>query len=50
MLSLFQRVIVAAVEVPFEQVVAGIALVLYRTDDAAHGHTHQRQRMTGQHQ
>ena len=37
-------------EVPAQHVVAGIALVLHHAQHTPHGHTHQRQRVAGQHQ
>jgi hypothetical protein len=50
MLHLVHRVVVGAMEITPQQVVARVALVLHHPDHAAHRDTDQGQRMAGQHQ
>jgi hypothetical protein len=50
LVALVHGVVVGAVEVAAQQVVARVALVLHHADHPAHGHAHQRQRVAGQHQ
>ena len=46
---LVYRVIVGTMEVPAQQVVARVALVLHDADDPAHRYAHQRQCVACQH-